>query len=585
VSRKAVLDLLEGAARYLDELDTGSGERVCHKHGVEHLGKTAYRIHMGLALAKNRGADLRVVRETALHLAKRCRKYPHPEARAYLFFERWPDKWNCSNHLIDSGAACDALGRALIEAPEIFDDEQRELVEDALGKCAETYLWAAAVDKPVPAQCLWAALGMARASVALNRDDLAERARAAIQHAYLPQRPDGSWSYYPSGGEAGSDDASAFYHSRCIGFALETLDLIGDDPCEEPHRGNLTRALDFLLALHRVDDTKCRAWEAKLWYFDGPAEVASNSFDVHALVLGQRAFRDNRYAARAKQSLESLIAAQGSDGSIQSGAVESFQCSTFWTAHTGLLSSVLDEFDELDLIADATVALRSVLFEDAGLGRLVSGSRIVLVRGNRSSSSPGFGGIRGGGAIVSDSSLAKGERIEHATLRSDEVGEFRMPARGLRFTSDASRLKTALVWLRFSRWRWRCELRASGMSAAIHLAARTIREVLRWCRTDVASHFASDARMTLHESTLRIESQLASIDGKPLVGTRTERRVELTSQALVVEDIVTSDKPWARMDYRLPVGAIEVTCNQSPIANEYATTQNQTRMEVRYKIP
>ena len=71
-------------ARQLDDLADATGARICREHGVEHLGKTAYRIHLGLALASEGRGRLDVVRDTALHLARRCRKYPHPEARAYL---------------------------------------------------------------------------------------------------------------------------------------------------------------------------------------------------------------------------------------------------------------------------------------------------------------------------------------------------------------------------------------------------------------------------------------------------------------------------------------------------------------------
>jgi len=583
VSRKAVLDLFEGAARYLDDLANSAGERVCPQHGVEHLGKSAYRIHMGLALATERGASLEPVRTTALHLARHCQKYPHPEARAYLFFARWPDKWNCSNHLIDSGAACDALGRVLIEAPDLLDAEEREQVVEALSRCAETYLWAASVDKPVAAQCLWGALGMARAARALGREDLADRARAAIDHAYRALRPDGSWSYYPAGGEAGSDDASAFYHSRCVGFALEALELIGEDPREAPHGVNLRRALDFLLAIHRRDGTKCRAWEAKLWYFDGSAEVASCSFDVHALLLGYRAFGDERLLGGAAGSLEHLLAAQSDAGSIDSGALRAFQCSTFWTAHTGLLSSVLPE---LDALADRATRTEPVSghFADAGLVRLESSSRTVLVRVRRGSRSPGFGGFGGGGAIVSDSSDRAGERVEPGALSVNRPGEFVHVQSRFRPTLGGGRLKTALQWLRFSRWRWRCEWRAAGASRALALAAQTLAEVFAWCRSDAASHFATHAEAELQDSSVRIRSGLARVDGSPASSARTERRYELSDSELTVTDTLSSDSPLSTVSYRLPAGASEVLLNGEPFSGPLVIAHGVRELALSYEL-
>ena len=539
---------------------------------------------MGLALAAERGASLEPVRETALHLAKHCQKYPHPEARAYLFFARWPDKWNCSNHLIDSGAACDALGRALIEAPDLFDAEEREHVVEALSRCAETYLWAASVDKPVPAQCLWGALGMARASRALDREDLAERARAAIEHAYCALRPDGSWSYYPEGGEAGSADATAFYHSRCVGFALEALQLIGEDPCASPHRDNLEQALEFLLAIHRRDGTKCRAWEAKLWYFDGPSEVASCSFDAHALLLGYRVFRDQRLLAGAEQSLEHLLAAQTNTGAIDSGAQHAFQCSTFWTAHTGLLSSILPELDALADAARQPVEPSSAHFADAGLVRLENSSRSVLVRVRRSSSSPGFGGFGGGGAIVSDSCDTTSERVEHQALSVIQPGEFVVVRSCFRPTLGGGRLKTALQWLRFSRWRWRCEWRSAGAGSALALAARTVAEVLAWCRSDAASHFAIHSETELQGSSVMVRSGLACVDGSALPRARTERRYELTDSGLTVSDSLFCDSPLSSVRYRLPAGASDVLLNGEPFAGQLAVVRGVRELAIFYRL-
>ncbi len=584
MSREAVLDLFEGAARYLDGQSDALGARICPQHGVEHLGKTAYRIHLGLALHRERGADPEVLRKTALHLAGRCKKYPHPEARAFLFFERWPDKWNCSNHLIDSGAACDALGRVLIELPDLFDTDERAVVRKALERSAETYLWAASVDKPVPAQCLWGALGMARASVALDREDLADRAREAIQHAYKTLKTDGSWSYYPKGGEAGSEDASAFYHSRCIGFALEALELIGDSPREEPHHTNLSSALEFLLALHRRDGTKSRAFEAKLWYFDGPAEVASNSFDIYALLHGARAFDDPRYAVRARESLALLLAAADPSGAIQSGAPRAFQCPTFWTAHAGLLASVLPELESLDSTPAAEPAPSAQLFEQAGLARLDNASRTVLIRGARPAPSPGFGGASGGGSIVSDTKIGSPERVGFVAFAANAPGEFVVSRSRFRLSMSGARWKIALRWMRFSRWRWRCELRASGPLPCLSLIAATVAEVLAWCRTDAASHFACRAELSVDGAAVLIQSELAFVDGRALRGTRTERSVELTDRGLLIRESLTSERALSRVQYRLPSGASELQVNGKPSSSQHVEARVVEHLELEYLL-
>lgn len=577
--REALLDLLAGAARWLDGLRDAGGARPCPAHGVEHLGKSAYRVHLGLALAAHRGEPLDEVARTAVRLARTCHKYPHPEARAHLFFERWPDPWNCSNHLIDSGAICDALGKLLVETPEALAEDERELVADALARSASTYLWAASVDKPVAAQCLWGALGMARASVALGRTDLADRARAALDHACASLAADGSWSYYSAGGEPGSEDTSAFYHSRCVGFALETLALLGDDPRESPHGPRLEAALELLLALHRADGGKCRAWEAKLWYFDGPTETCSLTFDVHALLLGERAFGGGRFAARAAKSLELLAASQTPDGSLGSGAPRSFQCRTFWTAHAGLLASVLEL---VPASADATGRAEpaTALFPDAGLARLARGERVVLVRGKRPRRSPGFGGIAGGGARVADGDEG-GERPLPAAPRVDAPGELvaagafpRLPLR-----------EGGGPWLRFTRWRVRCALRAGGVGPALRLALDALGDVARWQTPHAASHFAADAELELLGDQLVCRSRLAAIDGTPLPGTRTTRRYRLGEAGLEVAELLESERPLARVRYRLPDGARDVRVDGAAEAGPLVRRRGVRRLELAYRLP
>lgn len=586
MSREAVLDLLEGAARWLDGLADAGGVRRCPEHGVEHLGKTAYRVHLGLALARERGAPLDEVRRTALRLARACRKYPHPEARAHLFFERWPDPWNCSNHLIDSGAACDALGRVLLEAPELLAGEERELVAGALARSASTYLWAASLDKPVPAQCLWGAVGMARASAALRRADLAERAREAVLRAYDNLRDDGSWSYYtdvgPGAGEPGSEDASAFYHSRCVGFALEALLALGDDPRAEPHGPRLRAALDFLLALHRADGRKSRAWEAKLWYFDGPTETASCSFDVHALLLGERVFGGGRYAARAARSLALLLAARAPDGSVGSGAPRAFQCRAFWTAHVGLLGSVLDELPEASA-AQAPCEPERALFPDAGLARLARGGRVVLVRGARPRRSPGFGGIAGGGSRVADGRGAPGDhaRDERAALAPDVAGELWAPAALPRLPLRPGGRR----WLSFSRWRWRVALRARGPLAAARLALRTLGELAAWQGAAAASHFAADCALALDGDEVVARASLAAVDGAPLAGTRTTRRYRLEGDGLHVGELLECDGALELVRYRLPPGAVDVRVDECAESAPVIERRGVKRLSIRYRLP
>ncbi len=591
MSREAVLDLLAGAARYLDGLADAAGVRTCPAHGVEHLGKSAYRIHMGLALHATRGEPLDPVRHTALRLARTCRKYPHPEARAHLFFERWPDPWNCSNHLIDSGAICDALGKLLIEAPDLLEGGERELVRDALERSATTYLWAAALDKPVPAQCLWGALGMARAAVALGRSDLADRARAALTRAYESLRPDGSWSYYtaigPGAGEPGSEDASAFYHSRCIGFALEILTLVGDDARAEPHRTRLTRALAFLLALHRADGRKCRAWEAKLWYFEGAVETASLSFDVHALLLAERVFGGGIFAARAERSLALLFDARAADGSITSGAPRAFQCRSFWTAHTGLLTSVLNELgdpDEPPRAGASAGAVRGALFADAGLARLETRERVVLVRGRRPGPSPGFGGLCGGGALVSHGVAgAESDRAEFTPLAADRAGEFVVPGALRRLPLRPGGVR----WLVFSRWRWRCELRARGLRAALGLVRGTLRELRLWWGAAAASHFAGDVELDLDPAgeVITARGTLAAVDGTLLPGTRTTRRYRLLPEGLLVSDLLESELPLARVLYRLPIGATDLRVDDRPENGALVERRGARRLQIDYRSP
>ena len=115
----------------MDSMADRAGVPVCPAHGVEHPGKSAYRIHMGLALAEERGVPMDAPAATALRLA---RTLVRNEDGAWVFPPGQQDRWNCSQMLIDGGAICDGLGLLLRDAPDSLGDAERREVEDAVDR-------------------------------------------------------------------------------------------------------------------------------------------------------------------------------------------------------------------------------------------------------------------------------------------------------------------------------------------------------------------------------------------------------------------------------------------------------------------
>ena len=554
----------------MDSLADRAGVPVCPAHGVEHPGKSAYRIHMGLALAGERGVPMDAPAATALRLA---RTLVRNEDGAWVFPPGQQDRWNCSQMLIDGGAICDGLGLLLRDAPDSLGDAERREVEDAASAHAESYLLPSAKTKPVLAQCLWGGLGLARVGALLGGDDLVQGAASVVERACAAQNGDGSWPYYAHGAEPGSEDASAFYHSRHPGFCLAILDAIGEKAAGGPFDAALRRGLDFLEALHRADGRKCRAWEAKRWYFEGRVETASNPWDIHALLLGQRALGGD-YAARAARCLEVLSGNQSEDGSLGCGPDRGFQCRTFWTAHVGILGSVLADQGGA---ASPTGVGATTLFADAGLLRMTDSDRVVLVRGQRPPPSPGFGGEAGGGRIVADGRPGGADRIDGSV-----TGEFLVPGRGRPWTG----LRRHADWLRFGVWRSRCALRSDGWAQALRVLAGTIRECAAFGGGDLSSHWVTQSQITTGADGCRVIGSIADRTGHGGEGVVVTRNYRLCEGVLDVEDRLVSNVALRRVEYRVPRSAVDLQVDGQSVGTMEAVMRKAVReLVVAYRIP
>src|SRR5262249_11169477 len=184
------LGILRGLSEFLARQIGADGVLRCPRHRVEHTGKNVYAAVIDLH-------NWRYTREE--HYLERARRAvlravdnlgPDPGSQVPVFLPGRVDPRNASTNSIDGGACADSIATLLEEAPAAFSPTDRERCEEALTRHVEGYLRHSARDRPIPAQRLWAATGVARAARLLGRKDWAADALAGCRLALQELAPD-----------------------------------------------------------------------------------------------------------------------------------------------------------------------------------------------------------------------------------------------------------------------------------------------------------------------------------------------------------------------------------------------------------
>jgi hypothetical protein len=550
----------------LSHRDSG-GRILCPEHRVEHSGKNAGLIVIAAELARHaQGEDRDALFEAARMQARRlvANLQREDESTCFTFRPGRHDPFNCSNNVIDGGAASDALAAMVQTFGERLDAREREELVHASVLHAQTYLRYAVLDKGIPAQRAWAMTGVAQA-FALARHEVLELAvTEGVGLLEGAQHGDGSYPYHPleaGGAHAGASDVSSFYQSRVTGFLMFALERIGRDPANEVFRQPLLAGLDFLLALQGPDGIKCGLVEAKPWYWGAHYEVASHPFDVWTLARGWRHFGRARLADGAERAWRAWVAHLASSGEPRShlpgpGRTKSYQCPMFWAGHASWIARALPDLEAISSrpapppVQGEGLEIAVTHFPDASLVRLEDGAVVAWIRGKRPPFNVHHGSPVGAG-LVRVYSKAEGcdvhvprsldARIEGEW--SGELGPFSL-ARGWRANAKE---------LRFSLWLARNHLRGRRFSAAAVAPASVLwNGVLAFASKLVGSAFDRAPDLALLPDGVEVRSALARRDGTPILDSRLVRRFQVDGEGLAIEEHLESPGPARAMRYRPP---------------------------------
>jgi hypothetical protein len=568
-------ELVRPVRRALDwmlSLRGADGRLVCPEHRVEHTGKNAGAVVTALELARHADPeDAARLESVALDLGRRVAGRLEREGTSPCFTFRpgRHDPFNCSNSVIDGGAASDALGALARSLAGRRPERDLEPLSAASLLHARTYLRYAVLDKGIPAQRAWGLTGLASAWRCEQDPLLVEAALAAVEILAGIQRADGSYPYHPLewGAEhPGSADASAFYQSRVTAFLLHALEDLGLDPLEERFAEQVTRGLDFLRALHGPDGLKVGLVEAKPWYWGATHEVASHPFDVAALAAGWRLSGDARLGAAALRAHRAWAAHLAEDGAPRShvpgpGRGRSYQCPVFWAGHARWTARALGDLEAMQregVEADEPWSgePRAELFADASLVRLEDARVVAWVRGARPGVNVSHGSPHGAGLVRVVRRSDGRELLPRCRLGGHQQGEWSGLAG---HTSLARGWRSGGREVRFSLWLARVHARAGRPLEALLAPPRMVRRgVLAFAHPRVSSAFALDPELRLEGAGARLVSGLAHRDGSPVPGTRLERRFRVDGGGLVVEEVGPEAAAVRGLEYRVPEGASEV---------------------------
>ena len=552
------------AASYL-----ARAELRCPTHQVAHTGKLARGVVLDLALCDATGDARHWERAVARAQWVAGRLAPDPEHGALIYLPGRLDPRNCSNSVIDSGECTDALARLLRhERAHTLPPEAVATLRHAVERNAETYLLAAVVEKEITNQRLWGAMGLASAHALLPNRAWCEALRESLARSVAEQHADGSWPYQPDalreGAHPGATDVSVYYHSRCLAFLLHVTAVVPELESEAV-RDAVRRGFDFLALVLTPDGLKPLNLEGKRWFWDGSYEAGSTAFDVFALHAGAGRLGRPELRELAVPVWRQLRRHQLADGSISSCLERSaadFVCPDFHTADLAWSAQVLANLDDASVPRGALVTAVAGVREapNAGVLRLESSERVVLIRTDKRSANTQFGGAVGGGSLASVVDRGGRSRLEPGAAQWTVVPPFGVAssARVRAFLRENPPRREGRQWLFVAR----LLLRAGQPAAALRRLWHGVgRDALWALRGVVSSAWALSAER--HEGeALAFESSVAERSGKTprwAASLRVVRRYATGPAGLMVRETLRGTPPRrALIRYAFPAAAANV---------------------------
>ena len=574
IVREEFLEPLRRVVKWLASLRDAEGRIVCPDHQVEHTGKNVGAAVIACELlARDPEADGDWLVDLAVGQARRACANLQREGNSPCFTFRpgRHDPFNCSNAVIDGGAASDALAHVVKSLGPRLSAEDRARFSAASRLHARTYLRYAVLDKGVPAQRAWGLTGLAAAASLEPDADLERAAIEAVGVLEGIQHPDGSYPYHPLewGAEhPGAADVSSFYQSRIPAFLMHALEEMGRDPRDALFAVPIRRGLDFARSLQAPDGIKCGLVEAKPWYWGAEYEVASNPFDVHAFASGWRLFRNPADGLAALRAFRAFAAHLDLEGRPRShlpgrGRAPSYQCPVFWAGHCLWIARVLDELEEIaGLPAPYEAGVGSIdvslrWFPNAQLGRLEDGHVVAWVRGARPAVNVHHGSPHGAGLVRVFGKRVGADLLPRGRQDCASEGEWNGSAG---WPSLARGWRGGGSELRFSLWLARVAARRGRLVDALLTPPRVARRgVLAFGHPRVSSAFDLAPEVRIEGTAIVIESRLAHRDGSRVEASRLTRTYEVDGTGLVVEEELAADGGARGLAYRVPREASDVS--------------------------
>jgi len=557
------LGVLRGLSHFLAKNVRPDGSAICPRHRVEHTGKLVYGALIDMALWRYTREEESLSRAIARVMRTVDMLGEDPGSHVPIFLPGRVDPRNASTNAIDGGACADVLATLLEEVPQAFSESERQRTTEALVKHVDGYLRHAARERPITAQRLWAATGVARAARLMQRDDWREDALAGCRTALGELAPDGVAPYIPEHSDhcthEGLADVSGFYHSRTPGFVLYVHDVLGE-PLDAWCTERITAALDALVAMGDGNGRKVIHNEAKAWYWQSDYEVASHPFDAYALHTGARLLDLPVYRGAAGRAMAEWVAHLSVlDGAACShhGSGVNFQCPVFWSAHGAWVTHIIAD---VPLRATASEP-RDIDLAQSGLLHIERPRYTAVLRGSRRRSSNLFGCDAGGGTLQSlvvrdDPRKTQGhERVPLRRFVVDRPGSFRFRPRGGpgRLANFVALCKAWRSDLRFRLFLAKVEWDARRWIAAL---AYPFRHILARCWTDASPWFAAhrDVSTTHHYDGTEVvfEGGLADWAGERAKGITTQRTYRFEQDAVLLQDVFVASDARGTLRYRIP---------------------------------
>lgn len=588
------LGILRGLSNFFEKLTGPDGALICPRHRVEHTGKVVYAAVINLEAWRS------TREEEYLDRGKRqvLRAVDHlgldPESRVPVFLPGRVDHRNASTNAIDGGACADSIATLLEDVPELFGSVDTERCHAALEQHLEGYLRHAARKRPITAQRLWAATGVARAARLMGRRDWAADALAGCASALDELAPDGVAPYIPAHTDhcthPGLADTSTFYHSRTPAFVLYVHEILermeGVDASLGPAaRERLDASLRALIAFRDGRNLKVLHNEAKAWYWVSDYEVASHPFDVYALNTGARMLDEPLFRNEAGRAMEEWIAhIDPMDGGADShhGRGTNFQCRVFWSGHAAWAARAIQDVSVRAAPRDPV----DVDLTESGLLHVERPGYTAVLRGGTLGASNLFGCDLGGGSLqslvrASDGRSPPLELVPRRRFRRVRPGSFLLRPQGApgRLGNLLRLVKDERSDLRFRLYVTTIELKARrGLLRGLaypfrHILARSLRDASPW----YAAHLDHLTSHVYDGRTVTFAGALAERTGKRWPGTQTERRYTFRDDAVEVHDTLRLDDVHGTVRYLLPdyLEEVDVTIEGA------ALQRSGSRVEVR----